>query len=166
MSWVLLVPPRSFVRHVPSANTFSTACSSRSANDGNWRCRSIIAEDNSNAVGFAVRPWTSFSFPTFPAEAPCSKTACSAPTFPAHTQLSHPIKLRSLLTLSLSKNARVGSLKLYFWASSCIVFCHVVVPPCLWSKVFSQADHVTYSIESLLDIKPQPCASEKTSLYV
>ncbi|KAL8143350.1 hypothetical protein V2J09_016382 [Rumex salicifolius] len=34
-SWVVLLPPRSFVRYFPSDITFFTAVSSRSANDGN-----------------------------------------------------------------------------------------------------------------------------------
>ncbi|KAK2355428.1 isocitrate dehydrogenase [NAD] regulatory subunit 1, mitochondrial [Trifolium repens] len=82
-SWVVLVPPRSFVRYLPSRMTFSTATSKRSANAGNWRCLSIIADERRSATGLAVFCAATFSLPTFPAEAPCSKTACSAPTLPA-----------------------------------------------------------------------------------
>ena len=81
-SWVELSPPRSFVRYLPSAITRLTAVSRRSANEGNWRCRSIMADERSRATGFAILCSVIFSFPTFPAEAPCSKTAWSAPTFP------------------------------------------------------------------------------------
>ena len=81
-SWVVLPPPRSFVRYFPSEITRFTAVSRRSAKEGNWRCRSIMADDRSKATGFAFFCSNNFSFPTFPAEAPCSKTAWSAPTFP------------------------------------------------------------------------------------
>lgn len=81
-SCVVLCPPRSLVRYSPSEITRFTALSSRSANEGNWRCLNIMAEERSNATGFAVFCSTIFSFPTFPAEAPCSNTAYSAPTLP------------------------------------------------------------------------------------
>jgi len=81
-SWVVLVPPRSLVLYWPSAITRLTAVSSRSANDGNCRCLNIIADDRSRATGFAFFCANSLSFPTFPAEAPCSKTAWSWPTLP------------------------------------------------------------------------------------
>ncbi|CAL1361084.1 unnamed protein product [Linum trigynum] len=74
-SWVVLFPPKSLVRCLPSKITCLTAVSNLSANDGNWRCLSIIAEDSSRATGFAFFCSVTFSFPTFPADAPCSNTA-------------------------------------------------------------------------------------------
>jgi len=84
-SWVVLVPPRSFVLYLPSKMTRFTALSNRSANTGNWRCLSIIAEERRSATGLAFFSCTTLSLPTFPAEAPCSNTAWSAPTLPAKT---------------------------------------------------------------------------------
>ncbi|KAM7519997.1 hypothetical protein LguiB_018959 [Lonicera macranthoides] len=44
-SWVVLSPPWSLVRFFPSAITHLTAVSKRSANEGNWRCLSIMADE-------------------------------------------------------------------------------------------------------------------------
>lgn len=82
-SWVVLCPPRSFVLHLPSNMTRATAVSSRSAKEGNCRCLNIMADERSRATGFAFFLSNIFWFPTFPAEAPCSKIAWSAPTLPA-----------------------------------------------------------------------------------
>lgn len=65
-----------------SAITSFTAVSSLSANEGNCKCLNIMADERSKATGFAFFCSTIFSFPTFPAEAPCSNTAWSAPTLP------------------------------------------------------------------------------------
>lgn len=82
-SWVVLDPPRSFVRCLPSKMTRFTAVSNRSANAGNWRCLSIMADERRSATGLALFSFNCVSLPTFPAEAPCSNTAVSAPTLPA-----------------------------------------------------------------------------------
>ncbi|MFS7954936.1 hypothetical protein Hanom_Chr07g00636511 [Helianthus anomalus] len=81
-SCVVLLPPRSFVRYLPSLITRFTALSKRSAYSGSSRCLSIMADERSRATGFAFFFSTIFGFPTFPADAPCSKIAYSTPTFP------------------------------------------------------------------------------------
>lgn len=81
-SWVVLLPPRSLVRYFPSKITCFTAVSKRFAKSGSCTCLSIMADERSRAIGFALFFSTIFGFPTFPADAPCSKIAYSVPTLP------------------------------------------------------------------------------------
>lgn len=121
---VVLSPPRSLVLYFPSKITFFTASSSRFANVGNWRCLNIMAEDRSKANGFAVFCSTIFFFPTFPAEAPCSNTACSAPTL--------PINSHGITCISLSKQYWYESRSQYYLQAwhQCLQQCRrLYLPP-------------------------------------
>src|SRR6185295_8541413 len=85
-SAVVALPPRSPVRAVPSAYTFSSAAWSRSASCGNCSQRNIITADMNSAVGLA-RP-----LPAMSGAVPCtaSKTAQRSPMLAPGTTPSPP----------------------------------------------------------------------------